>query len=344
MGDDTLSRIGESNEYELLADYLSGVATPEERASIEARAAADPAFRGMLEETRLIWERVPVALPAAPVTLKPLALGPQRRRLQHGSRRALALLAAAAVILIVAIPLWTGAVPRASDPAAVAEAVREYRTGANQRLRLALPDGSVIELGANSVVRLPATFDGATREVELEGLAFFDVSPDARRPFLVHAGGATTRVLGTEFVVEAYLHDSEVRVAVTEGRVTFGPKAVTDRSSTLLTPGQLGLLGADGIATVVQDESAFARVVGWKDGRREYTDVPLSEVLLDLEHWYGRRIVAPDAELAARPVSTVLTGEPLEQVLHLVALVVDAQYERRGSTIVFTSEQARRSP
>jgi ferric-dicitrate binding protein FerR (iron transport regulator) len=344
MGDETAGGVGRSGEYELLVDYLSGLASPEQRAAIEARAAADPAFRSMLEETSLIWDRVPLALPAAPATLKPLRLEPRRRGWQSPYRQASALLAAAAVVLIVAIPVWRGATSRPIDPAAAATEVREHRTGANQRMRLALSDGSVVELGANSVVRVPATFDGATREVELEGLAFFDVAPDPARPFLVHSGNATTRVLGTEFVVQAYLQDGEVRVAVTEGRVTFGPKTLTDRSSTLLTPGQVGLLAIDGVATVIQDRGELNRLVGWKDGRREYIDVPLSRVLFDLERWYGQRIVAPDAELAARPVSTVLTGEPLDQVLHLIALVVDAEYERRGGTIVFTAQQPHPSP
>jgi transmembrane sensor len=344
MGDETVSGIEGSSEYELLVDYLSGVASAEQRAAIEARAAADPAFRSMLEETSLIWDRVPLALPAAPVTLKPLKLEPQRRGRHASYGRLPAMLAAAAVVLVLAIPVWTRVTSRPNEPVARATAVREHRTGANQRTHVALPDGSEIELGANSVLRVPATFDGATREVELEGLAFFDIASDPERPFLVHAGNATTRVLGTEFVVQAYLQDGEVRVAVTEGRVAFGPRTLTDRSSTLLTPGQLGLLAMDGVATVIQDTSEFGRLVGWKDGRREYTDVPLSRVLYDIERWYGQRIIAPDAELAARPVSTVLTGEPLDQVLHLVALLVDAEYERRGGTIVLTPQQDRISP
>jgi transmembrane sensor len=344
MDAEKINKIEDLPDYELLVDYLAGLATRRERDAIDARAEADPAFRSMLDDSRIIWERVPLALPSGTETARPLKL-PRRRR-QRASRLGwvASTLAAAAVVLIVLVPLRTGRTPRPAESTAAAIPIREYRTGANQRARLVLSDGSTVEIGANSRVRFPRRFSHAVREIELDGLAFFEISHDPSRPFVVHAGDATTRVLGTKFAVEAYPPDHEVRVAVTEGRVSLAPAISTGAAPALITPGQLGLLSKDGIASVIQDAREFDRLIGWKDGRREYTDVPLSEVLSDLERWYGQTIIVSDPELAARPVSTVLKGEPLEQVLHLIALVVDAQYERRGSSIVFTPQQRPLSP
>ena len=340
MAAENIIRIEDLPDYELLVDYLSGLATPRERDAIEARAEVDPAFRSMLDDARLIWDRVPLALPSGTETARPLTL-PRRRRLRVSRLGWVAsTLAAAAVALIVLIPLRTPRTLRLAESTAVASPVREYRTGANERSRLVLSDGSIVELGANSRVRTPQRFSQAARVIELDGLAFFEVSHDPSRPFVVRTGDATTRVLGTKFAVEAYPSDHEVRVAVTEGRVTLAPTISTGAPPALITPGQLGLLSKDGVATVVRDAREFSRLIGWKDGRREYTDVPLAEVLSDLERWYGQKIIVSDPELAARPVSTVLKGEPLEQVLHLIALVVDAQYERRGSSIVFAPQQS----
>jgi ferric-dicitrate binding protein FerR (iron transport regulator) len=344
MDAEKIDRIEDLPDYEMLVDYLSGLATPRERDAIDARAEADPAFRSMLDDSRIIWERVPLALPSGTEAARPLKL--PRQRGQRASRLGwvASALAAAAVVLIVLIPLRTSPTPRPAESTAVASPIREYRTGANQRTRLVLSDGSIVEMGANSRVRAPQRFGRALREIELDGLAFFEISHDPDRPFLVHAGDATTKVLGTKFAVEAYVPDHEVRVAVTEGRVALAPAISTGSAPALITPGQLGLLSRDGIASVIQDAREFDRLIGWKDGRREYADVPLSEVLSDLERWYGQTIIVSDPELAARPVSTVLKGEPLEQVLHLLALVVDAQYERRGSSIVFTPQPDPVSP
>ena len=344
MAAEKIISIEDLPDYELLVDYLSGLASPRERAAIEERAESDPAFRSMLDDARIIWDRLPLALPSGTEASRPLKL--PRRRGQQASRLGwgASILAAAAVVLIVMLPLRTWRTPRPAETTAEAIQVREYRTGANQRARVALSDGSIVQLGANSRVRFPQRFGSAVREIELEGLAFFEISHEPNRPFLVHAGDATTRVLGTKFAVEAYPSDHEVRVAVTEGRVSLAPTISNGAAPALITPGTFGFVSKDGIARVVQDAREFDRLVGWKDGRREYIDVPLAEVLSDLERWYGQTITVSDPELAARPVSTVLTGKRLEEVLHLIALVVDAQYERRGNSFVFTPLQSPVSP
>src|SRR5215216_6519276 len=105
MGAEKTIKIEDLPDYELLVDYLSGLATPRERDAIEERAEADPAFRSMLDDARIIWDRVPLALPSGTETARPLTL-PRRRR-QRASRLGwvASTLAAAAVVLIVLVPL-----------------------------------------------------------------------------------------------------------------------------------------------------------------------------------------------------------------------------------------------
>jgi transmembrane sensor len=78
--------------------------------------------------------------------------------------------------------------------------------------------------------------------------------------------------------------------------------------------------------------------VSWTDSRLEFVDRPLAEVLSELERWYGVEIVLEDRDLAARPVSTVVEGDPLPRVLDMIALVVDARYEQSGDTITFSPQ------
>src|SRR5690349_5983425 len=117
---------------------------------------------------------------------------------------------AASLILAVGAALWL----RHDDTptqAAAEPAAREFATGRGQRATIRLVDGSRVELGYASTLRV-RQIDGGRRELFLEGEAVFDVVHDESRPFIVHAANATTEDLGTVFSVRAYPGDSAVRV------------------------------------------------------------------------------------------------------------------------------------
>ncbi|MFO7822939.1 MAG: FecR family protein, partial [Cyclobacterium sp.] len=105
-----------------------------------------------------------------------------------------------------------------------------------QKLALELPDDSKVWVNANSKIRFPETFARESREVFLEGEAFFEVSHDADRPFRVHSGELTTEVLGTKFNVKS--QGEKTDVALLEGKVRV--KINMEKEKMLvLNPGQL---------------------------------------------------------------------------------------------------------
>jgi ferric-dicitrate binding protein FerR (iron transport regulator) len=63
-----------------------------------------------------------------------------------------------------------------------------------------LPDGTKVSLNRGSKISYPSTFEGQTREITLQGEAFFDVAHDAQHPFIIHAQGADIKVLGTSLM------------------------------------------------------------------------------------------------------------------------------------------------
>ena len=115
-----------------------------------------------------------------------------------------------------------------SDHAAPAEVkynTLEIPRGGEYALQLA--DGSRVWLNAETRLRYPVAFAGTERRVELTGEAYFEVSKDATRPFIVRANGVDVRVLGTSFNVAAY--GAEVVTTLVEGRVAVeaGSERVT---------------------------------------------------------------------------------------------------------------------
>src|SRR5699024_5480133 len=111
------------------------------------------------------------------------------------------------------------------------EVVLKTRTlSAGQKATLRFGDGSVIQLNAQSTLRYPSKFDSNKREVYLEGEAFFSVERDTTRPFIIHAGGTATQVLGTSLNIRAYEGEDKVQVAVVEGEVAVTEEKAEKRA------------------------------------------------------------------------------------------------------------------
>ncbi len=87
------------------------------------------------------------------------------------------------------------------------------------RTRSMLPDGSTVWLNAGSQLHYINDFNGETREVSLEGEAYFDIAKKENQPFIVHTGGIRIRVLGTAFNVKSYPEDKNVETTLFHGRV-----------------------------------------------------------------------------------------------------------------------------
>src|SRR5699024_1177303 len=97
-------------------------------------------------------------------------------------------------------------------------AMKEVKAEHGQRVNLTLDDGTSVVLNSASALKYPSRFDGSTREIELEGEAFFSVARDESKPFLVHTTEATVQVLGTKFNINAYPRKQKVEVVVAEGK------------------------------------------------------------------------------------------------------------------------------
>ncbi|MDR0766265.1 MAG: DUF4974 domain-containing protein [Odoribacteraceae bacterium] len=143
---------------------------------------------------------------------------------------------------------------------------------------LVLPDGTRAWLNSGSRVEFPGRFDGATREVKMQGEVCFDVAPRAGQPFIVKTGEVTLRVLGTLFNVEAYPGEPVVATLVNGSlRLSAGTR------EELLHPGQRATVD-DG--KVLIEETRAAGAVDWTRGFLTFTDTSLDVIMKRLARWY----------------------------------------------------------
>lgn len=175
----------------------------------------------------------------------------------------------------------------------------DHRTQPGERSTVILADGSRIELSTATAVAVDFT-PGRRRIRLLEGEAWFQVVPDAARPFVVEAAGGSTTALGTAFAVA--LHERRVDVAVTEHAV----KVVANEVQARVSQGQGLGYGPRGVGVV---QAADPLTLAWREGRLAFVDRPLGEVAATLDRWTGGRTVVLDEALAARRVTLTLGTE-----------------------------------
>lgn len=145
---------------------------------------------------------------------------------------------------------------------------------------LVLSDGSKVWLNSASRIKFPVNFTGNTREVEINGEAYFEIAKDKTRPFKVHFNSSTVEVLGTHFNVNAY--DNEITQAVTllEGSV----KVSGAQETVKIIPGQQAVLANESKLRV--KEVDVEEAVAWKNGLFIFADEDIKTVMRKLARWY----------------------------------------------------------
>ena len=155
-----------------------------------------------------------------------------------------------------------------------------------QDYHLTLADGTQVWLNAESRLEFPDRFNGNTREVRLQGEAYFEVKKDAKRPFIVHTDYLTTRVLGTSFDVRAYSR-KDASVTLVSGRV----QVKTGDLAQVLSPGEQAALKGSQLAVIPVDTYPITQ---WKEGFFYFDNQSLFVIMQELARWYGVNVSFDD--------------------------------------------------
>ena len=260
-----------------------------ERAELEAWLAAGAGREALLSDYRELSGDLGQLLPAlaaAGGVGEPLGHGePARREWRPLWIGAAALAAALAVGLV-----WTEATRVRPETIATVSA---------QRRSFTLADGTRVELNANT--RVLVENGTAERRVRIaDGEAFFVVSRDRSRPFIVETAGGSVRVTGTIFNVRT-APDPELEVTVVEGSVQVRPgdaDGTLAAAPTVLAAGDQLALRAGSVSVRALSAGALNDALAWRRGQIACDGMPLSEVLARFAHYNGIRVtVTPGAEL-----------------------------------------------
>ena len=215
----------------------------------------------------------------------------------------------------------------AADTATVYNTLITPRGG---KYQVTLPDGTKVWLNAASSIRFPASFTGNDRTVDITGEAYFEVAPDTRRPFIVRAGQARTRVLGTRFDVMAYEDEPSVLTTLLDGSVALYKSGL----QVLIRPGQQGTFEPDdGITTKTVNVAA---TIAWKDGYYYFDRTRMDEVMRQIARWYDVDIVYQGAVPHDEIVGKIPRTADVTEVLHVMELI-GMRFKIDGKKIIVLS-------
>lgn len=207
-----------------------------------------------------------------------------------------------------------------------------------QKSTIHLPDGSTVVLNSESTVRYKPDFGQTHRDVFLQGESFFEVASDSLFPFRVFSGELVTVALGTSFNINSYEAGRvQVQLATGKVRVFSGGR---EEEQVFLDPGEEVLL-MEG-HSLRKKKFNLQRAFLWKEGILFFEKTPFSEVVVDLERWYGVDIKIKNGvggQVAERRVSAEFDNVYLGDLLESLGYAYGFDYRISGKEIMIMFEQ-----
>ena len=197
-----------------------------------------------------------------------------------------------------------------------------------------LPDGSRVWLNEESRLAYDADFSGKAREVTLSGEAFFEVEKDSLRPFRVEMGGLEIEVLGTSFDAIGYAADPARQVILKSGSVSISGEGLS--RPVRLCPDQKFT------QSVLQGEFSIEQVDArnycqWFEERLVFYNMPLTDIIVNLERKYHVEIVLSPSLPANKRLSLVVQHEPLEDIMEVISRLMPVRCQIDGDRVFVTN-------
>jgi len=217
--------------------------------------------------------------------------------------------------------------------------IESYQTAIGEQRVVHLPDGSQIILNTASEVHVEFLADA--RNVLLSrGEAFFAVARDRVRPFAVYAGAGEVRALGTRFNVQ--LKDEGVIVALLEGEIEVTARSPDPgerkRLVQRLESGEQTRYTADGVLGTIERIEA-GRVAQWRDRKLSFSDMPLREIVEEVNRYTPVKLVIQDPALAEQRLSAYFRVDNVNSFLVAIEQFFGIQSRRRAGEILLSGEQ-----
>lgn len=247
-------------------------------------------------------------------------------------------------IVVSAVYYYVSSLHPVKKIAALPAIVKEKYNGKGTRSFLTLPDSSRIWLNADSKLSYPAAFTGSSREVTLNGEAFFDVTKDPDKPFIIHLSNGTVRVLGTSFNIRAYDNENRIETSVLTGKVAFIPKyqdKAKKHDTLFLTP-ERKLRYIYSAEELLIKPSSAEEDKAWTEGRLIFKAETWEDIAQELERNFNKKIIFRDEALKYHRLTGSFQNNSLEEILYYLSKTVDFEYQIGEQEVIISYPAAKK--
>lgn len=201
-----------------------------------------------------------------------------------------------------------------------------------QKSTIQLPDGSMVILNSESTIQYPAEFNNTLRNITLRGEAFFDVSKNPDKPFVINSGEVKTTVLGTSFNISAYPNENQIAVSVASGKVKV---SANNSREVYLVPNEEAIYNKlEGSLTEKPVEISVH--TAWKNNILLFNDLSFNLAKTKIERWYGVSIKIENPELKNCRVTGKFNNENLTNVMEALKMSMNLNYVKTDNAIIIT--------
>ncbi len=199
--------------------------------------------------------------------------------------------------------------------------------------QLELEDGTRVWVNSETRLRYPTKFPNDQRVVLLEGEAFFEVSKDKNRSFIVKTQGVDVRVLGTKFNVSSYADDDAIRTTLVEGSVAV-MDSENHENNLLLNPGHQAIYAKD--AKLLENKKVNVDLyTSWKDGQFVFQESHLSDIMQKVSRWYDVKIFYQNADVGnLNFTGTLKRYDSLDRLLGMIEKTNEVKFFFKDNTII----------
>lgn len=337
----------ENIDYDLLGRVFQGECSEAEKAETEAWIQASEENRLTWEALKEVWELSPdleaqekvntdaawskVAAKTGIASTPASDDVPYLQRQPRKNPTTRYLLYAASFIL-ACLAGWFVATNNSGEIDPEGTRMVVMQTGAEGKT-IQLPDGSTVNLNANSNLSFPEVFAEGQRQVILEGEAFFDVSHDPEKPFVIEAGATEVKVLGTRFSINS--QEEKVEVAVESGKVSFQAKGAAAAAGVILTQAEKASFQPDQ-QSIQKEGEVSPDEFYWMDKKLNFRNTPMQEVEEILERVYGIDLLLENEILKDCKLNVAFENDQIAQVLKVIAGTLKIEYREEGETQILS--------
>lgn len=316
----------------LISEYFSGNLTIAEQQELKNHLESDPADKKIFEDYCLLWEESDQKIALMPIDVESALIRTKRRIFFRRTNLFQFLQHAAAVFILAGLfstayiyYYSSGSLHDLIEHPAI---VQEISTIFGARSKFQLSDGTSVILNSGSKLIFPIEFKGDSRKVELVGEAFFEVTPDAKKPFIVKTSAINVKVLGTAFNLQAFPESNEIVTTLVHGKVVLERESSGNSIQLAeLKPSDRAVFKTDQKVINISSEEDLDKFISWKDGKLVFYNDSIQEVAKKLENWYNVMVKVSNAELKHFRFTATFKDEPIEQVLDLMCKSSTIKYK-----------------